>query len=275
MLVITALPLLAALAGAAPPYVEVALARRTGVYGAELTLREADPRLTALCFNPVGYELKELEAARESLLARPVWLYLGPRRVAQGRIEALDSAADPFGPCAVAAQARFDAPVPLVARSDVLWASTERYESSPRKPVAREAPERARHALPPELAQACLKKTAQSARGTSAGTYVGLVCPVDELEHSAVVLVPKQGEPRVVLLERGERGRLTLVDVLDPKQRRDHRLVLERELPAGRRVELWMSDGEVASPMEAELLFLQSLEPEPEPAAVAGEETGE
>jgi hypothetical protein len=270
---ITALPLLvSALLGAAPPYVDLALARRTGVDTAQLTLREADPRLTALCFDPIGYEPEQVALARQAIVGRRVWLYLGPRRVAQGRVEAVDTVHDPFGPCAVEALARFDGPVPLVARSDVLWASTERFDSSPREPAARDAVERARRALEPQLAEACLTRTAASARGTRSGTYVGLTCPLAEGEFSVVVAVPAKAEPKVVLIERSGRGAVSLVDVLDPRERGQHRLVLAREQPEGRRLEIWESDGEAATPLACERLFLQRLDYELNPPVEPAEQ---
>lgn len=223
------------LLAAAPP-IEWALAQRTGPNTATLSLVLADRRLQAICFDPDGLDLSATERAKSAIQEQPIWLYLGPRRIAQGRIEAIESAPAPAGPCAVSARARFDAPLPLLAPGDVLWASTVKAESEARRPLVASAIARAQQAIPSHLAPCFKAFSAAIARGTEGGTYVGLVGEVDGGAVSALALVPKEGPARIVALEA---GRIFLLDVLDPRARRGHTLAVAREVEEGRRTELW------------------------------------
>jgi hypothetical protein len=221
---------------AAAPSIEWALAQRTGPSTATLVLLKADRRLQAVCFDPDGLDPAQTEQAVQEALKRPIWLYLGPRRVAQGRIESLEAAATPAGPCAVRALARFEQAVPLVAAGDVLWASTAKESSQARRPRVPDAIERARRALPEATAHCFAAPRAAIARGTEGGTYVGLVGEADGGLLSAVVLVAREGPSSLIALEAGE---LTLIDVLDPQARRGHTLALARQAEGTRRIELW------------------------------------
>lgn len=221
---------------AAAPTIEWALAQRTGPSTATLFLVAADRRLQAICFDPDGLDPAQSERAQSAVKERTIWLYLGPRRVAQGHIEALESVAAAAGPCAVAARARFDEPLPLPAPGDVLWASTAREESAARRPLVPSAVARAQRALPAHLSPCFTAPATVAARGTEGGTYVGLVGEADGGPISALLLVPRQGPARLVALEP---GRVVLLDVLDPQGRRGHTLAVAREVEGGRRTELW------------------------------------
>ena len=221
---------------ASAPSIEWALAQRTGRNTATLWLLKADRRLQAVCFDPDGLDPAVVEHAKEAAAEQPIWLYLGPRRVAQGRVEAFDSAATPAGPCAVTARATFDETLPLVAAGDVLWASTTKERSEARRPILESAIDRARRALPPVVAACFSEETPAVARGTEGGTYVGFVGEADCGTLSAIAVVPRDGPATLVALEP---GRLSLVDVLDPHRRRGHTLALVRETDGARRLELW------------------------------------
>jgi hypothetical protein len=258
---LSALPLIGALlfaAAPAVPSIDLAFAERRGPRTADLLLREADARLMALCFDPVGLAPEAIEHAQKRAIGQPIWLYQGPRRIARGSIESLEASPDPALACAVVARASFDRPLPLIARGDVLWATTKSLDSSPRESVSLDVVERARRSLPAELAEACLDhRQANARRGTRLGTYVGFVCAPGEAPISTVVFVPKKGAPRVLFVERGDYGTLRLVDVLDPGRTDRHRLVMSREwsLMGARRFELWEDDGTSASPAASEALF--------------------
>ncbi len=226
---------LPALLAAAPP-IEWALAQRTGPNTATLSLILADRRLQAVCFDPDGLDPAQTERAKAAILEQTLWLYLGPRRISQGRIESLESAPSASGPCAVSARAHFDDPLPLLAPGDVLWASTLKSESEPRGPLVPSAVDRALQALPPHLEPCFKAPSAAVARGTEGGTYVGLVGEADGGAISALMLVPRDGPARLVALEP---GRVLLLDVLDPRGRRGHTLAVTREVEGGRRTELW------------------------------------
>lgn len=239
------------------PVIDMAFAERRGARAAVLVLRAADPRLMAQCFDPVGFAPEEVDRARRAVLGQKVWLYQGPRRIARGHIESLGVRADPALACAVVAKASFERPLPLIGRGDVLWATTQVLDTSPREPVGQDVIERARQALPADLAEACLERQAITRRGTRAGTYVGFVCLQEGTPHSAIAFVPKQGTPRVSLVERGDYGTLWLIDVLNPRQGERHRLVMARDWPVlgQRRFELWEDDGIAAFPAASEALF--------------------
>lgn len=240
-----------------PPTIDLALAERRGARAADLVLRAADPRLMALCFDPEGFAPEETLRAQRAAIGQVVWLYQGPRRIARGRLDSLGVRADPVLACAVVAKASFDRPLPLIGRGDVLWATTRILDTSPREPVGQDVIERARKVLPADLAAACLDRQAVTRRGTRAGTYVGFICLHEGRPHSAIAFVPKKGAPRVSLMERGEYGTLSLIEVLNPRQAEKHRLVLSRDWPVleSRRLELWEDDGTSAFPAAAEALF--------------------
>lgn len=268
--------LLSATALPPTPTIGVAFAERHGARAADLVLREADPRLMALCFDPLGLPPEDVERAQAAAIGQVVWLYQGPRRIARGRLESLGVRADPALPCAVVARAVFERPLPLVGRGDVLWATTRSLDSSPREAVGQDVIERARQALPADLAAACFDRQEVTRRGTRSGTYVGFICPQDGLSHSALAFVPKKGEARLALWERGEYGTLSLIEVLNPRQGERHRLVLARAWPplgTARRLELWEDDGRSAAfPAASEALIgdMMFLLAEEARAAAAG-----
>ena len=237
---------------AAPPHsIDLAIAQRTGPSSARLTLLKAEPRLQAICFDEVGYRPSELAAAREEAAAQTLWLYLGPRRIARGHAVSFESAPSPTGPCAVTAEAEFDSAVPLVASTDALWVTGQDLGSQPHLALPRGSLERARQALPEPLAQACQRATSTTARAAESGTYVNLVCALEGGEISTLVLLPKRGAGQIVLTDRGESGRLSLVDVLDPARSKSNTLLFAREVEGGRRLELWESDGRELKRLEA------------------------
>lgn len=241
----------------AVPTIDLAFVERRGSHRAELLIREADTRLMARCFDPMGQDAHEIERAQKAAIGQTIWLYQGPRRIARGRIDSLEVRADSALPCVVVATASFDRPLPLVARGDLLWATTRRFESHPREPVGQDVIERARKALPAGLATACLDRQAVVRRGTRSGIYVGFVCLRGGAPISSVVFVPKKGDPRVSLMEHGEYGALTLIEVLNPWRTDRHRLILSREWPplGARRLEVWEDDGFTARPATSESLF--------------------
>lgn len=262
------LPLLmlsAALAAApsgsrAPASIDIAWVQRRSQRSATLVLREADSRLMARCFDPEGLDPDEVERTSEAMTGTEVSLFLGPRRIARGEITGVETAADPLLPCAVTVLADFDRPLPILARGDVLWATNRALGSTPREPVRPEVVERARAALPEKLNQACLSQKSVARRGTKRGTYVGFTCPMDSAVSSAVVFVPKSGQPdaapRLVLTEAGDYGTLSLVEVLDPRSEKGHRLVMLREWDEIelRRLEIWDDDGTSARTAASEAL---------------------
>jgi len=239
-----ALALLALTALTAAPDIGFALVERTGAKTARLVLMEADPRLQAVCFDEAGLGQEQIDAAKASLYERPVWLYLGPRRVTKGKVSELHSGFSPFGPCAVIAETEFSAPIPLSSSNDVLWASTRQQDSTPRRPVPPGAAELARRALPEPLASACVERTVEITRATRAGTYVQLSCPVEGKPVLAVVYLPADGAAQVLLNQVSEGAPLRLLEVLNPLDHKDHILVFAREVEQGRRYELWaMEEG--------------------------------
>lgn len=249
-------------ATAQPPGIDLAFVERRGARVADLELREADPRLMAQCFDPEGHSPEELDEARKALIGQVIWLHQGPRRIARGRVESLAIRADPLIPCAVVARARFERPLPLIGRGDVLWATTKSLDTSPREPVGQDVVERARQALPTDLAEACLERQAVTRRGVRGGTFVGFVCDREGATLSAIAFVPRSGEARVSLVERGDYGKLSLIEILNPGQADRHRLVLSREWPpigSQRRLELWEEDGNAATSAAAESLASDML----------------
>ncbi|MBI5546018.1 MAG: hypothetical protein HY901_19170 [Deltaproteobacteria bacterium] len=248
----SSLALLSLLTLQVAPYIDLALAERTGTSSARLTVLKADPRIQAICLDLVGYEPEELQAANLAALHRPIWLYLGQRRVARGRLARLESGASPTGPCAVTAEARFEGAVPLVSRSDVLWATTRDFGSQPQRSLPRGVADLARGALPSPLIDSCMRPVAQTARAVEGGTFVNLVCPTGEgSEISTLVFLPRKGAKRVVFSDSGEQGPLRLVDVLTSPDKSRNTLVLAREVEGGRRIELWESDGHTVRRVDA------------------------
>lgn len=240
--------LLALLTLAHPPLIEVAHAERTGVREARLTLLQADPRLFALCLDEAGLGPEAIERARSEALGRPVWLYQGSRRVARGRLHTLSTGPSAAGPCAVVAEAEFDAAVPLTASTELLWASERDWGSRPRAGVTPKSVERARSGLPEELAQACARPLASLSRATRGATFVNLVCPVDSGTLSILLAVPATGRPRLLLADTGEEGRLSLLEAIETSPG-SATLALARDTGGVRTLELWSSDAQTAGPL--------------------------
>ncbi|MGC4113900.1 MAG: hypothetical protein QM765_04440 [Myxococcales bacterium] len=230
---------------AAPGSIELALAERTGVNTARLTLLKSDERLQALCLDLDGWSQEMIEQAQEQVTARPVWLYLGSRKIAQGRVSRFESAGSPTAPCAVVAEARFDGFVPLTTSSDVLWATTRDLGSRPLRPPPRGAAEKAWLALPTPTS--CPVPSAAAARATEDGAFVSLTCGAG----SSLVFVPSQGEPRLVAVESQDGSVVTLLEVVEPARRGASTLFLARQVEGGRRVEAWESDGRTARRVDA------------------------
>lgn len=241
-----ALAALASLAlTAAPGSIELALAERTGPNTARLTILRSDERLQALCLDLDGWSAEMIEQAQEQVAARPVWLYVGARKVAQGRVGRFESAASPTAPCAVVAEARFDGFVPLTAKSEVLWATTRDLGSQPQRPLPRAVAERARLALPAPAG--CAAPAAAIARAVSAGTFVGLDCG----GTTGLVFVPEKGEARLVGTDAGDGGKALLLEAVDLPRSATSTLFLSREVEGGQRVEIWESDGRGARRVDA------------------------
>ena len=228
---------------AAAPRIDLALVERTGPDSGRVMILKADPRLEALCFDPTGIAPEEVEQAQRAAAGSRIWLYLGPRRIGVGHLLSVESAPYPGRPCVVAGEAVFEEPVPFTASADLLWVSTQKHASSARFSKVRDALEKARRALEPALAEACLKLTSSSARGVNDGTFVALTCPADDgLARSVLVFLPTLGGP-AVLDARDEDGAFELLDVLNPEAKRPYRLALARRGEYGRFVELWSWDG--------------------------------
>ncbi|HEY3445651.1 MAG TPA: hypothetical protein VGK67_04760 [Myxococcales bacterium] len=230
---------------ASPGSIELALAERTGVNTARLTILKSDERLQALCLDLDGWSAEMIEQAQEQVTARPVWLYLGSRKIAQGRVGRFESAASPTSPCAVTAEARFDGYVPLTTRSDVLWATTRDLGSRPLRPLPRAVAERARVALADP--SACVSPSAAIARAVEDGTFVSLSCG----GTSSLVYVPAKGEPRRVPVDSQDGGAVTLLEVVERAQGGGNTLFLARDVEGGQRVEAWESDGRAARRIDA------------------------
>ena len=266
--------------------IELAVAHRRAGRQAALELRLADKSLMARCFDDEGLPDDEVELASLSMMGTEIFLFQGPRQIARGQIETVETSADSLLPCAVMAVANFDRPLPITAKGDILWATNQKLPSSPRETFRTDVEETARLALPPKMAEACLSQRTVARRGTVGGTYVGFVC-VPEAESpqnpqpplSALVFIPKpssggsgNSSPRLVLEEHGEYGSLTLVDVLNPRRKDGHhRLAMLREwtrpgeVKALRRIEIWEDDGARALPSPSEnpasdMMFLLSEE---------------
>ncbi len=237
--------LLAFLTLAQPPLIEVAHAARTGPREARLTLLQADPRLFGLCLDDAGLGPEAIERARTEALGRTVWLYQGSRRVARGRLRTLSTGPSAAGPCAVVAEADFDAAVPLTASTELLWASERDWGSRPRAGVAAKSVERARASLPEALAQACARPLASLSRATRGATYVNLVCPAESGELSLLLAVPPSGRARLLLADDGEEGRLSLLEAIETVAG-TATLALARDTGGARRLELWSSDAQTA-----------------------------
>lgn len=229
---------------AAPGSIELALAERTGTNTARLTVLKSDERLQALCVDLEGWSAEMMEQAQEQVTARPVWLYLGARKVAQGRVGRFESSASPTSPCAVTAEARFDGFVPLTTSNEVLWATTRDLGSKPLRALPPRVVERAYQALP-EASACAAPPSSVVARSVGNGTFVGFTLP----SRTRVVFVPARGEPRVVPVG-SEDGAAALLEAVEQKDGKST-LFLSREVEGGRRVEAWESDGRAARRIDA------------------------
>lgn len=253
-----------------PAPIHVAWVNRLTSKTAALVLREADSRLMARCFDSEGLDSEDVEAASLALVGTSIDLFQGPRRISQGRVLSVQIDADSLLPCAVEVIAKFDRPLPLIAKGDVLWATNQPHPSSPRESVRQEVAEIARGALPSEMADLCLEQRQVTRRGVKSGTYVGFTCAesVGKNIRSALVFVPRPtatgtGQPRLVMTEDGNFGELSLVEVLNPKSAKSYRLVLRREWHRPgfelNRLELWEDDGQRAQAASSEALASDML----------------
>ena len=229
--------LTAVVLSSAPGGLDFAVAERTGAKSARLTILRSDERLQALCLDLEGWSTEMIEQAQEQVTARPVWLYLGSRKIARGRLDRFESTGSPTAPCAVTAEAHFEDFIPIIAKSEILWATTRDLGSQPRKPSPLGTIERARLALPNH--SSCAAPSAAVARPVASGSFVDLTCPD---RAPSLLFVPKAGEPRIVDIDSPD-GAATLLEALDTALPGQTTLFLAREVEGGRRIEVWESDG--------------------------------